>query len=457
MMRIGSKRTKRRSRRNAPRTRRRNEAGQGGNDNRGATEHDNDSSSEDSYSDILDSMIPDISSPANDQFTNIYEALKCGICHEIMRDPTKITGCPDGHSFCRECLTRACRHVSSQKCPTCRKTGTGIEVIVALRELLSNSNEILPCFNKITSRQGEENEVTCEWTGNIREYLVHKRECVNEFVKCPCCDEQMYRDELGVIDEFSREFPGFANDCDTISRMAFFEAGEVRDILSNENTTTGMTGHYSTCQKLKIWCMYKECGCRCTFPREDKNNHYRTTIHHHNSLLCNIISDQRRRISELETEMKRTSGGWETFKTRIQAKVTRVLELVDDTLIHEYKYSFGKIRFTITVAERQMTVRLDMGISSGRNNEGARVVQKFRHFFVEVTVNKIVRGTGKSLKNDIRSPGHDGYLVTVPINRPDEKRANKRTIGDIECDEGEYVWFDITFEVAKNNHTVMFD
>lgn len=70
----------------------------------------------------------------NQQEGILEDDLKCGICFELLIDPTTLT-C--GHTICRYCLAQWWYRSRKSNCPECRQTWHGFpKVNVTMRYLI---------------------------------------------------------------------------------------------------------------------------------------------------------------------------------------------------------------------------------------------------------------------------------------------------------------------------------
>lgn len=124
-------------------------------------------------------------------------------------------------------------------------------------------------------------------------------------------------------------------------------------------------------------------------------------------------------------------------------------------------FPFGKVFFTIHVANEQIVVTLNVGVKSKNEKANITEARRFRNVTVDVTMNNALVANGRTGKNETLIQGNDGCLVTVPLLNTSgaAKELNRNMIvelaGSISSDE--YISFDITFEVERNKHTVIFN
>lgn len=118
--------------------------------------------------------------------SSIPEDLICPICSEPLREPVCADQC--GHTFCRECITKTFRQMST--CPTCRHSLTLADFrSITTRPFLNQLNQLLvQC--KQCSKSGIQR-------GDFKEHIAT---CVQTMVPCLAaaihCDWKGKRDQL---------------------------------------------------------------------------------------------------------------------------------------------------------------------------------------------------------------------------------------------------------------------
>ena len=149
----------------------------------------------------------------------------CALCLGVM--VKAVIGCPEGHTFCRVCLSKALVH--DDRCPTCRWAPVQKESLVANRTadnliaklaircehapkenpvgvgpLTAKRAKVAPktmkalrdaLVNRGLDSNGDKNDLVarleedckqvCTWTGSCGQFAGHRAECVRVTVKCP--------------------------------------------------------------------------------------------------------------------------------------------------------------------------------------------------------------------------------------------------------------------------------
>jgi TNF receptor-associated factor 4 len=135
------------------------------------------------------------------------EHLLCSICLDVMRSPIQ---CPQGHSFCRSCISSAL--ASDSKCPMDRidLQADSLVLNLSLSGIIDNLDVICPqtlipqeqASKKRKSRESKGHAAlpagTCSWKGKLEQIENHQRECALIICECPNkgCHRSMLRGEL---------------------------------------------------------------------------------------------------------------------------------------------------------------------------------------------------------------------------------------------------------------------
>lgn len=254
------------------------------------------------------------------------ELLRCGICYDVTETPFKMQNCTDTCNFCTQCIERCFRH--STKCPVCQVESFSLCPNQTKTNLIETASDVFPCPKKVrpstvapssssSSSSGEQSK-KCLWVGNIREYLEHKKKCINQEVSCPCCSEQMCRGDLGEIYEFNLNFPTEPNDSKKIPDRAYNDV-QYLDAQGCVVTNT-FSGHYAVCPSLVVKCMYYAFGCMDVFCQRNRAAHYERFVKEHQGIQCRMIDSAKReteslkeKVSSLEKEAKVREEQLSTF------------------------------------------------------------------------------------------------------------------------------------------------
>ncbi|XP_078350685.1 RING finger protein 151-like [Oculina patagonica] len=118
----------------------------------------------------------------------VDQDLICGICLGVFNKPVT---CPDGHSFCQECITRV--QVNDSRCPADRSPLSGTFIrILAVEGMIGR--KIMRCPSSVTLPGG------CSWSGPRSTLENHLPQCDMKVVECPFkgrgCILRAYRRDL---------------------------------------------------------------------------------------------------------------------------------------------------------------------------------------------------------------------------------------------------------------------
>ena len=184
-----------------------------------------------------------------DQLPVSLKELECPICQSIVSEPLQ-TSC--GHLFCRECYNKLGGNYSTGwgvECPVCKQEHNTVRDNYNDRRV---KNLQVRCTNY---------QYGCEWVGNLRDELQHRRtphSCHFEEIPCPHgCGKTIQR--MGQWYHF--------NDCPMRPHKCAYcgEEGPFREIVGN---------HLETCCKYPVLCPN---GCNRNIPREIASKTQRIT------------------------------------------------------------------------------------------------------------------------------------------------------------------------------------
>lgn len=101
----------------------------------------------------------------------------CPIGKGIIIDPIYLN-CASSkaiHVFCKECIVtheKGSSYYYNNRCPICQSSYTKIEIIPYYENVINNFE--LKCENG-----------TCEWSGTVEKYKIHRNSCEERIIKCP--------------------------------------------------------------------------------------------------------------------------------------------------------------------------------------------------------------------------------------------------------------------------------
>lgn len=230
--------------------------------------------------------------PPSDQF-------ECPICLNIMEDPVQ---CPEGHTFCRHCISRYLDgdatlpiHHNTFTCPTCRGLLTK-KTLVPNRLICSLIEDLeVRCFsyqpeeeNSIELTHENEGNVveSCEWSGKLRDVETHYSECQFANTTCPHddCDEILVKKDLPehlmncLHRSISCEFCGLIATIDLIHSHSsecpkrpepcpngcFAANGDILCICHDQ-----IGPHCTICIMEEVGCTFAVTGCNVRCSRKD--------------------------------------------------------------------------------------------------------------------------------------------------------------------------------------------
>ena len=219
-------------------------------------------------------------------------ALKCTICHLVMRKPN-LTSCCGAH-FCEVCISHVRRgNGFSRACPLCRESRFTIMIDQNLhRKILQ-----LPvyCDNK---------SLGCRWKGTVKSLESHMSigkgvgDCQYQEVNCPLqCEESVLR--KNVASHTKEECQNRPFNCPHCSHLATY-----REISNNHYSTCmhypllcpnrctqdtilrcNMSDHLGSCPLQVVPCPYADLGCKVEVVQLNCDEHIEDNFHQHLELL----------------------------------------------------------------------------------------------------------------------------------------------------------------------------
>uniref|UniRef100_A0A1X7V4I0 RING-type E3 ubiquitin transferase n=1 Tax=Amphimedon queenslandica TaxID=400682 RepID=A0A1X7V4I0_AMPQE len=244
-------------------------------------------------------------------------ALKCSICHLVLRDPHQVTCC--FNRFCKSCLDQ----MEDKRCPLCRepinyfKDGGINREIIALKVYCTKSEE------------------GCEWQGTINEIGTsidtHLNSCTYQLVPCiNGCGEKIRRSALKthLTGNCTKRMVN-CKYCKQRGRHQLITSSnhlnECPDLpfqCSNEGcnekiSRRSLASHNETCPKAIIPCEYNTVGCNKKMKREEQEIHNEESTEMH----LKLTKAQLQAISkELESTKEQLKESTETIKSLIAQK-----------------------------------------------------------------------------------------------------------------------------------------
>jgi len=108
--------------------------------------------------------------------TDLPEDLVCTLCHLAFKNPLQIEEC--GHTFCKLCFDQMVEHAESNSLDiTCPLDRQKIDIARVFKDK-SCERRVLNLMVKCPNFEDD-----CDWTGELREALVHETECCKNITK----------------------------------------------------------------------------------------------------------------------------------------------------------------------------------------------------------------------------------------------------------------------------------
>jgi hypothetical protein len=285
----------------------------------------------------------------------------CDLCYGVIIKP--VSGCPDGHSFCRACYVKAL--VRNKSCPACRAVVQDENTLVPNRLAESFIDKlVIRCEHAYKQSADEANPPKrakcapltvqalraaltqhgldsngvkselvarlekyrkkasgCEWSGNVEDLTSHRGVCA--WTKCPNtgCSASPLRTNLllehGAICEHRKITCGHCRVEVPYLSLTDHEAlcPDAEIVCPNENCSETerrclMQFHRGGCQHEQITCNSPECYAR--LPRKDITAHVRAChMHSRNSaeeMLQEMWGENAARTAASESELRNSAG-----------------------------------------------------------------------------------------------------------------------------------------------------
>ena len=247
----------------------------------------------------------------------------CHICTFVACKPQQVSCC--GNVFCKSCLEELKFKGQQFICPICRHDLTNNYFNDRRADLEINSLQIY-CTNKKESNH----DITCQWTGNLKDIEDHLKVCPYQLVDCTNkCGELLQRQNLQH--HLDNECPKRQVSCQYCQTVATYEdihgdhIEECPDYpitCDNEecNEVTKrrlMEDHYNICPKQVISCQYNNIGCNVEMKREDQEKHEEHDIKKHLEMSVQIVED-------LQVE----SAANKSLILQLQARLSYIFEYI---------------------------------------------------------------------------------------------------------------------------------
>ena len=266
---------------------------------------------------------------------------QCALCLGVMVKP--VSGCPEGHSFCKPCYGEALVH--DDRCPTCRWAPVQKENLVTSRTadnfiaklaircehapkdnaedagpLKAKRAKLAPLTvqtlkNELTQRgldsEGgkpdlvarleEDRKKGCAWTGRVGGLAKHRGVCEWEPVKCPytgCTDPPIRRGRAAALAEHKKT-------CGI--RQVLCKCGK-------KTTRSLLAGHQALCPHADINCPNE--GCSFKYPRWCMNHHISVCKHERVTCPCQGCDERLLRGGlDLHLQVSHTSSAAELLQS----------------------------------------------------------------------------------------------------------------------------------------------
>ena len=252
--------------------------------------------------------------PSNIFVTTPQENLECSICLDVKRDPVSL--CQEGHTFCRDCITRA-RNSASFKCPTCResipagalytKNRTEKQII---EQLITKCEYATPQSSAAaapstasrkrtrgaaSSSNGTQPMEFCTWTGPLDKRDAHINECEYALVTCKFagCRTSVRRKDQGEHEEQCPRRPVECTMCNKLVPSEEMEHHADRQCTQRfvacpnecgeQIRAAEMDAHLKEhCKLALVTCPYASVGCCWKKDRREKlREHLNDAVENH--------------------------------------------------------------------------------------------------------------------------------------------------------------------------------
>ena len=221
----------------------------------------------------------------------------CHICTFVACKPQQVSCC--GNVFCKSCLEELKFKGQQFICPICRHDLTNNYFNDRRADLEINSLQIY-CTNKKVSND----DITCQWTGNLKHIEDHLKVCPYQLIDCTNkCGELLRRKALKY--HLNRKCPKRQVSCQYCQTVATYE--EIRGdhieecpdypvTCDNEGCNEAkkrrlMKDHYNICPKQVILCQYNNIGCNVKMKREDQEKHEEHDMKKHLEMSVQMITN----------------------------------------------------------------------------------------------------------------------------------------------------------------------
>lgn len=328
----------------------------------------------------------------------VNEDMICSLCLDVLERP--LNACPEGHTFCAECLTSA--QVNNDACPQCR---AALLPNPPLNRPLQNmvSKLLMHCKHWNTrerdgappSKQRRTSSTMsaaladtpasaqpagCDWTGTREQLDGHLKSCAFAELKCPffgckarvfgaaalaahrevcewrqvscqACKKQVPARRLKQHER--RACLERAVDCPYCEeKMTARALGEQPDRLwyerrmgipSYEDYLSTFTGHLAKCQHVEVCCEFLPLGCAQKFKRCEYAVHHAANASAHASLSVKKLREVEQKLFKTRDAL-REEADWHSMDLTVEIPCSRfagtrrtVIKSAIGPLVHGYK------------------------------------------------------------------------------------------------------------------------
>ena len=231
----------------------------------------------------------------------------CHICTFVARTPQQVSCC--GYVFCESCLKELKSKGQQFICPICRRNLKNKYFNDRRADLEIRSLQIY-CTNKKESND----DITCQWKGNLKDIEDHFKVCPYQLVACSNkCGEQHQRQILQhhldnecfkrqvkceyceAVETFEEMFGNHIEECPNY--LIFCDNEGCNEVMKRHL----MEDHNNICPKQVISCQYNSIGCDVKMKREDQEKHEEHDMKKHLEMSIQMTKEAQDKIKDLQS------------------------------------------------------------------------------------------------------------------------------------------------------------
>ena len=234
----------------------------------------------------------------------------CHICTFVACKPQQVSCC--GNVFCKSCLEELKFKGQQFICPICRHDLTNNYFNDRRADLEINSLQIY-CTNKKESND----DITCQWTGNLKDIEDHLKVCPYQLIDCiNKCGEILQRQNLQHhLDNECPKRQVSCQYCQTVATYKDIHGDHIEECPDYPITCDNkgcnevkkrrlMEDHYNICPKEVISCQYNNIGCNVEMKREDQKKHEEHDMKKHLEMSVQMVKHTQEKIENIHKETR---------------------------------------------------------------------------------------------------------------------------------------------------------